>query len=75
MIIDEPTETLPETSAVDEASLSNYRYKALIIAGICLSLMLHSYLAQLFLIWGMSYTQRVIVSEMLEWVCAGMMPG
>lgn len=73
MIIDEPTETLPETSAVDEASLSNYRYKALIIAGICLSLMLHSYLAQLFLIWGMSYTQRVIVSEMLEWVCAGMM--
>lgn len=73
MIIDEPVETLPEATETDGSAVSTHRYKALVIAGICLSLMLRSYLAQFFLIWNMSYLQRVIESEMLVWVCAGLM--
>ena len=73
MIIDEPAEILPGITEIPETPPENKRYCALVIAGICLSLMMRPYLGQFFLIWDMSPTQRLIEGEMLEWVVAGAM--
>lgn len=72
MTIDEPEQTLLETPAIKN-KIYNRQKNALVITGIFLSLMLHPYLAQLLLIYDLSYTQRIIASEMLEWLCAGIM--
>jgi uncharacterized protein len=73
MIIDETTEATPGIPVTIEDPTNDRKYKALVITGICLSVMLLPYLAQLFLIWGFSYTGRIIGSELLEWVATGIM--
>ena len=67
-MIDEPT----ETQLIDNATISNRRYKALMITGICLPLMLYPYLGQLFLSYNIDYTYRLFFSRILLWVTAAM---
>ena len=73
MIIDEPTETLPEPVMIEESPIASRRYKALLIIGIVLPLMLRAYLGQLILIYDMSSLQRIIISEVLQWVTVGLL--
>lgn len=68
MTIDEPKETLPEIAAENQDAINARRYKALIITGICLPLMLYPYLGHLFLIYNNDYLFRLIASEVLKWM-------
>lgn len=71
MTIDEPIET--EILVVDEAAINSRRYKALIITGIFLPLMLYPYLGYLFLNYDFNFTYRIIFSEILKWIVLGVL--
>ncbi len=73
MIIDEPEETASGIAEVDQAAINSRRYKALIITGILLPLMLYPYLGHLFLIYTDNYTFRIIGSEILKWGTLGLL--
>jgi len=66
---DEPA----EPQFIDEATKNTRRYKALMITGICLPLMLYPYLGQLFLSYNIDYTDRFFFSRILLWVTAAVM--
>ena len=73
MIIDEPEESVSGIPEADQAAINSQRYKALIITGIVLPLMLYPYLGHLFLIYTDNYTFRIIGSEILKWCTLGLL--
>jgi membrane protease YdiL (CAAX protease family) len=73
MIIDEPAETVPEAPFIDEPAINNRRYKALMITGICLCVMVYPYLGHVFLIYSSDNLFRIIGSEILKWATLGIL--
>jgi hypothetical protein len=66
---DEPA----EVQVIDETAVNARRYKALIITGILLPLMLYPYLGQLFLSYNIDYAYRIFYSRILIWITLGLM--
>jgi membrane protease YdiL (CAAX protease family) len=73
MTIDEAAEEVPEAAQPKDEAINQQRYKALMITGIVLPLMLYPYLGHLFLNYDMTATWRIICSEVFKWLTLGIL--